>query len=162
MCDPVTGFLSALSWPRNRTTVRLVTLMALLGVIAGSSGAHATTTRRVTVEYTLAGGSVGVVGASPTVMGQRSNDVVAPTRSKERSVHVEILDALGRPVAAVVSQFVGADGHVRELGRFCGRTSKPIKLATTSADVHVTLLAGNACATASTPTKGSVTMTFAR
>jgi hypothetical protein len=108
-------------------------------------------TREVTVEY-----------QGPNTLADDDDMFIshigpmAKPKPGERFVNVVVEDASGTPVAAELHQ-----GDRDLTGRFCGKTSNPVKLRG-RAPLHVHLYAEAGCDGQSTPTHGTITFTFQR
>jgi hypothetical protein len=130
---------------KTKAIVAICVLMALSAVpaVAGQGDA-----RIVSYEYS---------GPNSVELGENGSGsfgiyTVAKPRAGESSVSVEIVDESGRPV------FAGLHQANRELGDFCGQ-SDDLLLETKKA-LHVHLYMGEGCDDISTPTEGTITLTF--
>ncbi|HEV2757620.1 MAG TPA: hypothetical protein VG318_17795 [Actinomycetota bacterium] len=141
---------------KNRLTGPAAALAAC-ALLAGapSTGARGTAPRTQTLEYTAGGISAGPDQTTVVTVGDDVGKVVF-RGGPERFVDVEVADAHGLPVTAVVSQGTLTEHYV------CGASEKPLPIVPHK-KVTVFLVNG-VCgdAGASVVTTGTVTATFTR
>lgn len=131
-----------------------VALAALMAGLLGPATAGSAEARIHTLEY--AGGGVTAGPARSTLRVGEGVGAVEFRGGPERFVSIEIEDAHGLPVAAVVMQPEDAFGT-----EICGATKKPLKVRPYES-VTVFLMNGECGAGASVATTGTVTATFTR
>ena len=137
-------------------------------LLAVSAAAAAPRSRVVTASY-LGSGLDSPGDPVPALYGDASGQggeleaVTVDTNKTDRTVAVHLVDRTGLPVLAAVVQHLGADARSDvELGRVCGASIRPLRLASPGARLTVYLLAGRCPAGPSLPTSGTLSLTFTR
>lgn len=130
-------------------------ILVLLALPSGGASA-----RTETAPYTGPAGLGGVMRVNGHVQGGQSGAVILPTRGRETSVVVEATDGSGRPVRIELAQDPSGNGFVTDLGMFCGRTGKAVRLAYPGKPLQVYVVAGDCSGTVSVPTAGDVVARF--
>lgn len=131
---------------------------AALVLLAAPSGAAVT--RTDSASYTGPAGFGGVMRVNGYVQGGQSGALVLATRRRETSVYVEAADSAGRPVRIELAQDGSERGFVTDLGAFCGRTGRAVRLAYPGQPLQVYVVAGDCAGAVSAPTAGEVVARF--
>jgi hypothetical protein len=143
----------------------LVPALACTAILASSAYAGPPG-RTITVGYTGSGVDspaepVPAVYGDASGQGSQAEAVTVATLPSDRTVSVRLADRDGLPVLAAVVQHLGTDSRTDvELGRVCGATAAPLRLAKPGAKLTVYLLAGSCPTGPSVPTTGTATLGF--
>lgn len=151
-----------------RRTAFMFVLTGCVCLVASSAAAAPPRSRTVTASYAGAGldspaDPVPAQYISAAGQGGQTHAVTLATLRTDRVLSVRFTDTAGQPVLAAVVQRLGADARSDvELGRVCGSSRSPLRLARPGVPVTTYLLTGRCGTDVSVPTIGSVTFTFSR
>lgn len=130
------------------------------GLILLAAPSGAATAHTETASYTGPAGFGGVMRVNGHAQGGQSGAIVVPTRGRETAVYVEAADATGRPVRIELAQDASGNGFVTDLGAFCGRTGRAVRLPYPGQPLQIYVVGGDCAGDLSAPTTGNVVARF--